>query len=56
MRVIHVLKDGREIEDITGHIVRVEDAEPLYRMIRNINKPDREYTDREAGSKSNMEE
>ena len=38
MRVIHVLKDGSEIEDITGHVVRVEDAEPLYKMIREINR------------------
>lgn len=38
MRVIHVLKDGSEIEDITGYVVRVKDAEPLYKMIREINR------------------
>lgn len=38
MRVIHILKDGSEIEDITGHVVRVEDAGALYKMIRDINR------------------
>ena len=37
MAVFHVLKDGSRPADITGHIVRVEDAEPLYRLIRDIN-------------------
>ena len=37
MRVIHVLKDGSVVDDISGHVVRVEDAETLYRMIRKIN-------------------
>lgn len=55
MRVIHVLKDGSEVEDITGHVVRVEDAEPLYKMIRGINRKsetkNRELSANESGSK-----
>ena len=38
MSVIHLLKDGSQLKDITGHIVKIEDAEPLYRFIRSINK------------------
>lgn len=38
MRVIHVLKDGTVVPDITGHIVRIQDATPLYRLIQNLNK------------------
>ena len=38
MRVIHVLKDGSQVEDITGHVVRIEDAGTLYKMIREINR------------------
>lgn len=37
MTVIHILKDGSRIEDITGRVVKIEDAEVLYSMFRNIN-------------------
>lgn len=37
MRVIHILKDGSRVDDISGHVVRMEDAETLYKMIRKIN-------------------
>lgn len=38
MGVVHILKDGTRVDDITGHVVRMEDAENLYRMIRRINR------------------
>lgn len=38
MRVIHILKDGSRVVDITGHVVRVEDAGPLYQLIDSINR------------------
>ena len=38
MAVIHILKDGSVVEDITGHVVRMEDALPLYQLIDNINR------------------
>lgn len=38
MSVIHILKDGSVIKDITGHVVRVEDAGPLYQLIDSINR------------------
>ena len=37
MTVYHILKDGSRPKDITGHIVKFEDAEPLYRFIRSVN-------------------
>lgn len=38
MAVVHILKDGSVIEDITGHVVRMEDAGPLYELIDRINR------------------
>lgn len=38
MGVVHILKDGSMVKDITGRVVRVEDAGPLYRLIDNINR------------------
>jgi hypothetical protein len=38
MRVIHILKDGSEVEDITGRVVKVDDAGTLYSLIREINR------------------
>lgn len=37
MSVIHILKDGTRVDSIRGHVVKFEDAEPLYRMIQSIN-------------------
>lgn len=37
MGVVHILKDGSVVKDITGHVVRVEDAGPLYQLIDSIN-------------------
>ena len=36
--VVHILKDGSIVDDITGHIVRMEDAAPLYDLIDSINR------------------
>ena len=38
MGVVHILKDGSIVMDITGHVVRVEDANPLYQFIDSINR------------------
>lgn len=38
MAVIHILKDGTRLDDISGHVVRMEDAEELYRLIGSINQ------------------
>lgn len=38
MRVIHVLKDGSQVDDITGRVVKIDDAGALYGLIRKINR------------------
>lgn len=38
MGVVHILKDGSIVKDITGHVVRVKDASPLYQLIDSINR------------------
>lgn len=38
MSVVHILKDGSIVKDITGHVVRMEDAGPLYDLIDRINR------------------
>lgn len=35
-QIIHVLKDGTVLDSIEGHIVRIEDAEPMYRMFLDM--------------------
>ena len=36
--VYHILKNGETVKDITGHIVRLEDANPLYQLLHSINR------------------
>jgi hypothetical protein len=38
MAVYHVLKDGSRPKDITGHVVRMDDAEPLYRLLDSFSQ------------------
>lgn len=38
MNVVHILKNGSTLTDITGHVVRINDAGPLYQLIDNINR------------------
>lgn len=38
MSVIHVLADGSRPTDITGHIVRLDDARSLYSFLHNVNR------------------
>ena len=37
MTVIHILKDGTIKNDISGHVVQLDDLEPLYRILEAIN-------------------
>ena len=32
-RITHVLRDGTVLDSIEGHVVRFEDAEPVYRLM-----------------------
>lgn len=36
--VKHVLKDGTNVNDITGHIVKMKDARSVYNLIESINQ------------------
>ena len=36
--VKHILKDGTVLTDITGHIVRIEDAEAVYQLMDKLNE------------------
>lgn len=38
MAVYHILADGTRLDDITGHVVKIEDAEPLYRYLESVNE------------------
>lgn len=38
MVVTHVLKDGSRVSDVTGYVVKIQDAAPLYQLIHNLNK------------------
>lgn len=36
--VKHVLKDGKKLDNIKGHIVTASDGQNIYSLIENINK------------------
>ena len=38
MAVIHILRDGSQVATIKGHVVKMADADPLYRFIHSINQ------------------
>ena len=38
MAVRHILKDGSEIHDITGHVVKMDDAQVVYALMDRINE------------------
>ena len=43
--VRHILKDGTVLADITGHIVKMEDAKATYELMNKINKDRRKAHD-----------
>lgn len=36
--VYHILKDGKNLTTITGHVVKVADAKQVYHLLHNINR------------------
>lgn len=38
MMIRHILKDGTILQDITDHVVRVEDAEAVYTLMDKMNE------------------
>ena len=45
--VKNILKDGTEISDLTGHIVRQKDAENFYTLLDAINNKNRKEKNNE---------
>lgn len=43
--VVHILKDGTRLEDITGHVVRISDAEAVYGLMDYVNRRLKNETD-----------
>lgn len=50
--VVHILKDGSRVKDISGIIVKIEDAEPVYNLMDSINRKIRGQ--RENSNKGNQ--
>ena len=38
MAVKHILKDGQAVNDIQGHVVKMENAEAVYSLMDKINQ------------------
>ena len=38
VKITHVLKDGTVAADLTGHIVRVQDAQTVYTIAKQMRK------------------
>lgn len=48
----HILKNGTELKDITGHVVKVEDAQAAYEILRSINEKKKNIKREQVCSKS----
>ena len=46
----HVLKDGKRLEDITGHVVRLEDCRGFYTLLDGLMKSERGEDGREENA------
>lgn len=38
MPIIHILRDNRKVNDISGYVVKVEEAKSVYQLIDKINQ------------------
>lgn len=36
--VIHILKDGTRVDDISGRVVKISEAEVVYKLMDSINR------------------
>lgn len=43
--VYHVLANGTITQDISGRVVKLSEAEPLYNLMRTMKKPKKEVKD-----------
>lgn len=49
--VYHVLADGTVTKDITGHVVKMSDAEAIYHLMSKINQNDKRNVHKEVKRK-----
>lgn len=49
MAVKHILRDGTVLDDITGHVVKMEDARVVYELLDKINQERGEKNDTRNG-------
>lgn len=40
--ITHVLKDGTVLEDITGHVIKQDDAPMVYQIIEQMEREEKE--------------
>lgn len=38
IRIKHVLKDGTQLDDVSGHVVKLEENEALYHLILGMER------------------
>jgi hypothetical protein len=38
MNIRHILKDGTEVKDVTGHVIKAKEHSVLYEIINRINQ------------------
>lgn len=38
MPIIHILRDNRRVNDISGYVVKAEEAKSVYQLIDKINQ------------------
>lgn len=36
--VVHILKDGTQVDDIVGRVIKISEAEAVYRLMDSINR------------------
>lgn len=44
--VIHILKDGSRVTDISGHVVKIDEAKTAYSLLDRINRNGSKVTER----------
>lgn len=47
--VTHILKDGRVLKDITGHVVKKEDVPMIYGLVNQMNSKRQERKEKKDG-------
>lgn len=50
MEIRHILKDGTILADITGHVVKMADAERAYTIMRKMSEEGRKTVERYSAS------